>query len=173
MASLLLCAMTPPLAAQQQRPASDDFGTLNPDDAGREMLLRKIEMGVRDTVTCSLAFNSTKYDDHASARLTARVCAEAGNTKAMTWMSYLDANGIGGPVDAAAAADWNRRAAEAGDPVGMFNHGLDLLRGSGVPQDSAAGRRLIDMAADLGLGTARELAEADYDLRIVTPDAEE
>lgn len=29
----------------------DDLGTLNPDDTGKEMIVRKIEMGVIDSIT--------------------------------------------------------------------------------------------------------------------------
>ena len=90
----------------------------------------------------------------------------------MTWMSQLDDNGLGGPEDPEAAAGWDRRAAEAGDHVGMFNYGLDLMRGRGAPRDDAAGRRWIDDAADRGLPAAIRLREADYDLDEVTPDAD-
>lgn len=166
-------ALAAPADAEPPSMSEDNFGTLNPDDTGRAMLIRKIEMGARDSVTCSLAFNSTKYDDHTSARYVAKVCAEAGSVKAMTWMSNLDANGIGGPVDAEAAAMWNRRAAEAGDPIGKFNYGLDLLRGSGVAEDAVLGRRFIDDAASQGLDVAQQLADANYDLSVVTPDIEE
>ena len=72
-----------------------------------------------------------------------------------------------------AAAEWNRRAAEAGDPVGKFNHGLDLMLGWGVARDQEAGRRLVDEAARDGLPVARRLQSADYDLDEVTPDADE
>lgn len=166
-------ALTAPARAEPPSISEDNFGTLNPDDTGKAMLIRKIEMGARDSVTCSLAFNSTKYDDHAIARYVAKVCAEAGRVKAMTWMSNLDANGIGGPVDAEAAAMWNRRAAEAGDPIGKFNYGLDLLRGSGVVKDAALGKGFIDEAASMGLDAAQELADANYNVSVVTPDAEE
>ena len=165
-----------PLAADAQSdpPATVETGEgiLNPDDIGRDMLVRKIEMGVTDSVTCSLAINTSKYDDHALARRLATRCAEAGSTKAMTWMSHFETNGIGGPVDLAAAAIWDRRAAEAGDPVGMYNLGLSLMRARGVEKDEAEGRRLIDRAAAAGLDVARQLQALSYDLDQVTPDAE-
>lgn len=90
----------------------------------------------------------------------------------MTWMSQLDDNGLGAPEDPAAASEWDRRAAEAGDPVGQFNYGLDLMRGRGVPYDPGAGRALVDRAAEAGLPVARRLQGADYDLDEVTPDAD-
>lgn len=130
-------------------------------------------MGMRDSVTCSLAFNSTKYDDHASARRIATASADGGRVKAMIWMSHFDSNGIGGPVDLVAAAQWNLRAAEEGDLVGQFNYGLDLLRGSGVDRNIALGRSFVDAAAAAGLERAQALVAADYDLDAITPDADE
>ncbi|MCI4662709.1 MAG: sel1 repeat family protein [Neomegalonema sp.] len=171
--SISFMAIATTAFAEPSATVENDFGILNPDDTGRAMLLRKIEMGARDSVTCSLAFNSTKYDDHRSARFIARVCAEAGIVKAMTWMSSLEGSGVGGPPDPKAAAMWNRRAAEAGDPIGKFNYGVDLLRGSGVAQDVQTGRKLVDQAASLGVEVAQQLAKANYDLSVITPDVEE
>lgn len=158
--------------AEPPKTIEDDFGTLNPQDTGKEMITRKIEMGLIDSVTCSLGINVTKNDDHVLARKLTRRCAEAGYTKAMTWMSQLENNGLGGDYDPVASAEWDRRAAEAGDPVGRFNYGLDLLRGHGVAKDEALGRSYIDQAAQDGLAIAKRLQKADYDLDQVTPDAD-
>ena len=150
----------------------DEHGILNPEDTGRDMVIRKIEMGVIDSITCSLGINVTKADDHELSRKLTKRCAEAGYTKAMTWMSQLDNNGLGGDYDPDASAEWDRRAAEAGDPVGRFNHGLNLIRGHGVAKDEALGRRYVDQAAKDGLAIAQRLKGADYDLDEVTPDAD-
>ncbi|MEM1198179.1 MAG: sel1 repeat family protein [Pseudomonadota bacterium] len=152
--------------------SEDEFGVLNPQDTGREMLRRKIEMGVTDSVTCSLGINVTKNDNHVLSRQFARRCAEAGYTKAMTWMSYLENNGLGGDYNPDASAEWDRRAAEAGDPVGKFNHGLNLIRGHGIEKNEALGRRYVDEAAKDGLAVAKRLQGANYDLDEVTPDAD-
>lgn len=158
--------------ADAPKKVEDDFGVLNPDDTGREMLTRKIEMGVIDSVTCSLGINVTKNDDLVLARKLTRLCAEAGYAKAMTWMSQLENNGLGGEYDPDASASWDRRAAETGDPVGKFNHGLNLMRGHGVRKDEALGRIYVDQAASDGLKIAKRLQDADYDLDEVTPDAD-
>lgn len=150
----------------------DELGVLNPQDTGREMLIRKIEMGVIDSVTCSLGINVTKNDNHELARKLTRRCAEAGYAKAMTWMSQLENNGLGGEYNPDASAEWDRRAAETGDPVGRFNHGLNLMRGHGVAKDEALGRKFVDQAAEDGLEIAKRLQGADYDLDAVTPDAD-
>lgn len=160
--------------AEEAAMHEDEVGTLNPPDSGRDMLVRKIESGGADSVTCSLGFNAVKYDDdlHLAMEL-ARRCAEAGNVKAMTWISQLESNGAAGAPNLKAAAEWDRRAAEAGDPVGRFNHGLNLIRGTGLPRDEALGRSFIDRAAEDGLDVAKRLKAADYDLDEVTPSAED
>ena len=149
-----------------------EFGVLNPEDTGVAMLKRKIEMGIIDSVTCSLGINATKNSDYVLSRELTKLCAEAGYTKAMTWMSQLDNNGLGGEYNPDASAEWDRRAAEAGDPVGKFNHGLNLMRGHGIGQDETLGRRFVDQAADEGLAIAKRLQGAEYDLNEVTPDAD-
>ena len=64
-------------------------------------------------------------------------------------------------------------SAEAGDPVGMYNYGLDLIRGHGVAKDEARGRQYVDQAALGGLDIARHLQDMGYDLDEVTPDADD
>ena len=160
-----------PAAAQDSQ--GDALGTLNPDEMTWQRVLENSEGGATDMVTCASGYMLTKSGNHAAARALFRRCAEAGYTGAMTWMSQLDDNGLGGAQDLEAATEWNRRAAEAGDPVGKFNRGLDLLRGRGVAQDEEAGRRLVDEAANEGLPVAERLRRADYDLDEVTPDADE
>ncbi|MCV3273367.1 tetratricopeptide repeat protein [Roseobacter sinensis] len=172
--ALALCLATTCALADAGTPlkVEDDHGVLNPDDTGKEMIVRKIEMGIIDSVTCSLGINVTKNDDHQLARKLTRECAEAGFTKAMTWMSQLEDNGLGGEYNPDASAEWDRRAAEAGDPVGKFNHGLNLMRGHGIAQDDALGRQFVDEAANDGLPIAKRLQAAGYDLDEVTPDAD-
>lgn len=169
----LILALSGTLAtAEPAETVEDELGILNPQDTGTEMLKRKIEMGVIDSITCSLGINVTKIDNHELARKLTRECAEAGYTKAMTWMSQLENNGLGGEYNPDASAAWDERAAEAGDPVGRFNHGLNLMRGHGIAQNEELGRQYIDQAAKDGLEIAKRLQGADYDLDEVTPDAD-
>lgn len=168
----LLIALAGPSHADTPATVEDDLGILNPDDTGQEMIVRKLKMGIIDSVTCSLGINVTKNTDHALSRELIVKCAEAGITKAMTWMSQLENNGLGGDYNPDASAEWDRRAAEAGDPVGKFNHGINLIRGYGIAQDAELGRRFVDEAATDGLAVAKRLQGADYDLDEVTPDAD-
>ena len=151
---------------------ADEGGTLNPDEMSLDSAIAKVLRGEVGMVNCAHGYHITKAGRHAEARLLLERCAEAGYTGAMTWMSQLDDNGLGAPEDPEAAAAWDRRAAEAGDPVGKFNYGLDLLRGRGVPYDPELGRRYVDEAAAEGLEVAKRLQAADYDPEEVTPDAD-
>lgn len=148
-------------------------GDLNPPEMSLERVLRDVERGETSMTNCASGYFMTKSGDHGAAREVFGLCADRGWTGAMTWMSQLDDNGLGGPEDPAAAAAWNARAAAAGDPVGLFNRGLDLLRGRGIARDPEAGRQFVDRAAAAGFRDAQRLQRAGYDWREVTPDADE
>ncbi|MEO0361444.1 MAG: tetratricopeptide repeat protein [Pseudomonadota bacterium] len=167
LAAILLAAAFPAALA------ADEGGTLNPDELTLDSVLDRAKRGETGMVICSMGYAMTKSGDHQTARELFTRCAEEGWTGTMTWMSQLEDNGLGGDEDPAAAAEWDRRAAELGDPVGKFNYGLDLMRGRGVERDEAKGRALVDEAAADGLKAARRLQDADYDLDEVTPDADD
>ncbi|NSX56226.1 tetratricopeptide repeat protein [Parasulfitobacter algicola] len=169
--SLIVILLAWPAFADVQT-VEDDAGTLNPQDTGIGMLKRKIELGMTDMVTCSMGYYVTKSGNHDLARKFFQQCADAGYPGAMTWMSQMENNGLGGDYDPDASAEWDRRAAETGDPVGKFNYGLNLLRGHGVPQDKELGQNYVDQAAADGLPIAKRLQGAGYDPDEVTPDAD-
>ncbi len=148
------------------------FGTTNPDEMTWQRFIERAEEGETGMVLCSMGYPLTKSGNHAAARFLLENCARAGYTAAMTWMGQLDNNGLGGDYDPEAAAEWDRRAAELGDSVGKFNYGISLMRGHGVQQDEERGRQLVGEAAQDGLHIARRLADADYDLDVITPDAD-
>lgn len=167
-AMILICLLALPAAAEDL----SGFGDLNPEELTLDRVMRDIARGETSMTTCATGYYITKSGRHALARELFERCAGDGWTGAMTWMSQLDDNGLGAPEDPRRAAAWDRQAAEAGDPVGQFNYGLDLMRGRGVSRDAAAGRALVDRAAEQGLPVARRLQGADYDLDEVTPDAD-
>lgn len=155
--------------------ADEDFsqyGTTNPEEMTLERLVERAQRGDVDMMVCANGYLATKSGRHEQARIIFEACANAGWTAAMNWMSQLDHNGLGADEDPDLATEWSRRGAELGDPVGMFNHGIDMMRGRGVAQDEARGRALVDQAAAEGLSIARRLQDADYDLDAVTPDAD-
>ncbi|WP_321169983.1 tetratricopeptide repeat protein [Sedimentitalea xiamensis] len=151
---------------------TDANGALNPPEMGIDRVLDNAARGQVDMITCASGYHLTKKGDHIDARSVFTACAAAGYTGAMTWMGQLDNNGLGAEYNPDAAAEWDRRAALAGDPVGQFNYGLDLIRGHGVAQDTGQGRALVDKAAAQGLDIALRLQAAGYDPEEVTPDAD-
>ncbi|KIT16756.1 tetratricopeptide repeat protein [Jannaschia aquimarina] len=160
------------LALADDATIEDESGTLNPPELSLGAVQRNIERGHADMMTCAQGYFITKSGRHELARELFRLCADKGWTGAMTWMSQLENNGLGAPYDPDAATEWDRRAAEAGDPVGEFNLGLAMIRGHGVVQDIEAGRRLIDRAAETGLPIAERMVSSGYDPEEVTPDAD-
>ncbi|MFN3846426.1 MAG: tetratricopeptide repeat protein [Paracoccaceae bacterium] len=161
------CALGGPALAE-----SESHGSLNPDEMSLGRMVDDASHGKTSMTVCASGYLMTKSGRHAAAREVFERCAEDGYTGAMTWMSQLDDNGQGAPENPDAAANWDRRAADLGDPVGMFNYGLDMMRGRGVSQDIKTGRQWVDRAADLGLPVAKRMQSAGYDLDEVTPDAD-
>lgn len=167
LAAVALALASGPASAQ-----SDAYGTLNPDEMTWQNMLDRADRGETGMVLCSSGYMLTKSGKHDAARRLFENCAAEGYSGAMTWMSQLDNNGLGGEYNPDAAAEWDRRAADLGDPVGKFNHGINLIRGHGIARDEALGRRFIDAAAEDGLPAALRLQRAGYDLDEVTPDAD-
>lgn len=167
LAALALFAL-PALAGED----FSEYGTTNPEEMTLERLVERARRGDVDMIVCANGYLATKSGRHAEARIIFEACAAAGWTQAMNWMSQLDHNGLGADEDPDRATEWSRRAGEMGDAVGTYNHGIDMMRGRGVAQDLARGRALVDQAAEQGLGIARRLQAAEYDLDAVTPDAD-
>ncbi len=172
LSQLMICLLLATPAMAEQVTVDDDDGTLNPQDTGFGRVMSNVDQGQADMTTCATGYYITKSGRHEMARRLFRLCADEGYTAAMTWMGQMDNNGLSGEYNPDAAAEWDRKAAEAGDPVGKFNYGIALMRGHGVARDEAAGRALVDEAAGDGLKIARRLQGADYDLDEVTPDAD-
>ncbi|MEM7644615.1 MAG: sel1 repeat family protein [Pseudomonadota bacterium] len=168
--AVALCLL--PALAPAETVRSED-GVLNPPELSLDSVLENLERGHADMMTCAQGYHITKAGRHDLARRLFELCAEAGWTGAMTWMGQMDNNGLAGEYDPEAATDWDRRAAEAGDPVGRFNLGLAMIRGHGTARDVEAGRRLVDQAAAEGLPIAERMVESGYDPEAVTPDADD
>ncbi len=151
---------------------SDPGGTLNPEEMTPNASLAKAIRGEVDMVTCSYGYLMHKTGAHEDARTIFEACAAKGWTATMTWMAHMEENALGGRFDPQSAAEWDRRAAEAGDPLGLFHYGLHLLRGYGVAQDIERGRAAIDKAAGAGLEIAVILRDSGYDPDTVISDAE-
>jgi uncharacterized protein len=165
---LLACAPT----AQGSETSEDEAGILNPQELMIDYYARKADAAVFDPKMCLYGYPAAKMGDHAAARRIFERCSREGVMGAMPWMSWTEENGYDRPASPEKAADWDRRAAEAGYSIGQFNYGLDLLRGHGVKRDEILGRAYVDRAARQGDSSAAELAAQGYDPEAVTPDAD-
>lgn len=150
----------------------EDHGTHNPEELSLRGALARVRIGEPTPMDSALAYGAAKAGLHETAREIFTDSARRGNVQGMTWLSWMEDNGLAGPENPEAAAEWDRRAAELGSEVAMFNYGLDLLRGRGVPPDAVKGRQVIRKAAELGERSAQHLIENDWDLDSVTPDAD-
>lgn len=167
-AAILLTAAAPACAYE-----SDEFGVRNPQELSFTGILDRIRHGEASTMDYAMGYGAAKAGMHEEARAIFKdAIAKTENPQAMIWMSWMDDNGLAGPEDAAAAAEWDRKAAEQGSAVGAFNYGLDLLRGRGVPVNIEKGRQMIGQAAAMGDPTAQHLIDNDCDLDSVTPDVD-
>jgi len=165
--ALLALAISTPAFADD-----DPGGTLNPDEMSLNKSFNLAKRGKVGMVVCAQGYLMTKKGSHEEARAIFEACARKGYTGTMTWMSYMDTNGFGGKTDPESAAAWDKRAAEAGDPIGNLNHGLNLLRGHGVERDEVLARKYIDKAAKAGVKDAIAVRESGYDWHAATPDGD-
>ena len=79
--------------------------------------------------------------NYANARELAEPCAKGGNPDCQFIMGRLFETGSGGPKDPGAAADWYRKAADAGLAKARYNLGGMFASGTGVPRDYAEAER--------------------------------
>lgn len=163
----LVCLIAAPAFAEEV-----PGGELNPEELTLKSFVARAAEGKADIVTCMQGYAATKSGRHDWANTIFETCAAQGYVGVYHWKSYMAHNGFGRPEDAEEAAAWDLKAAEAGDPIGAFNYGLDLLRGHGIARDPIRGRQWIDRAAEAGLDVAIELRDSGYDPEVATPDAD-
>jgi TPR repeat protein len=85
--------------------------------------------------------------NYASARELAEPCAKDGNPDCQFIMARLFETGSAGPKDPGAAADWYRKAADAGMAKARYNLGGLYYRGEGVPKDPRVAAEWFSKAA--------------------------
>lgn len=164
--AILLTLLAAPVLAQ------DGGGTLNPEELSMQGMIDRMRAGDSHPMMGIVGYGAAKAGLHDEAREIFETITREGNVQGMTWLSWMEDNGLGAPENPERAAELDRMAAEAGSEVAMFNYGLDLMRGRGTLDDPQAGRAMIDRAARMGDSSARHLIENDYDLDSVTPDAD-
>jgi len=160
-------------AEERESHVSDEFGTKNPEELSLIGALDRLQHGEWHPMTSAIGYGAAKAGMHDVAREIFADSTNRGNVQGMTWLSWMEDNGLAGLENPEAAAYWDRRAMELGSEIGAFNFGLDVLRGRGVPFDRALGEATIRKAAKMGSPEAQHLIDHDFDLDVVTPDADE
>jgi serine/threonine-protein kinase len=85
--------------------------------------------------------------NYANARELAEPCAKDGNPDCQFVLGRILETGSAGPKDPGAAADWYRKAADAGLAKARNNLGGLYYRGEGVPKDSRIAAEWFSKAA--------------------------
>jgi serine/threonine protein kinase len=113
--------------------------------------------------------------NYSGARELAEPCAKGGNPDCQFILGRLFETGSGGPKDPGAAADWYRKAADAGLAKARYNLGALYYSGEGVPKDPRAAAEWFSKAAyqnhagaqfnlaalyEIGDGVPKSLSEA-------------
>ena len=114
----------------QQREAEATAGDEAGTAATPEVALPRAE--AQDLATADAAY---KRGDYATVLQLMRPMADAGNTRAQTYLGVLYDNGQGVPQDDAQAVAWYRQAADQGDPRAQTNLGAAYETGRGVARD--------------------------------------
>ena len=87
MRAILLALLTLPLPAFAEE---EGGGKLNPEELSLNRVLSDTDQGIISMPNCAMGYLITKSGRHAEARQVFELCAAAGYSGAMTWMSQLD-----------------------------------------------------------------------------------
>ena len=85
--------------------------------------------------------------NYANARELAEPCAKDGSPDCQFIMGRILETGSAGPKDPGAAADWYRKAADAGLAKARYNLGALYYSGEGVPKDRRVAAEWFSKAA--------------------------
>lgn len=103
--------------------------------------------------SCSTSFNASQDWDQVLKQC--EVEGGAGGVLAQQILGFMFEKGLGTPVNRVAAADWYRKAADAGNAKAQYYYGRLLLEGGGgIRRDREQAVRLFTKAADAGNGEA-------------------
>jgi len=106
-----------------------------------------------------------KQGDFATAMREFLPRAQQGDKAAQFYLGAMYIQGWGVAQDAAAAAQWSRRAATQGVTAAQYNLGMLYVRGEGVPQDLEEAYLWLQLAA------AGSPAGASHDKAVQSRDA--
>eukprot|EP01037_Dinobryon_pediforme_P014671 gene14671-14795_t len=163
-------ALVAPVEASET--IEDADGILNPPELTIDYFARKADAAVFDPKMCFYGYPAAKMGNHETAVRIFERCSKEGVLATMPWMAWEAENGYVKPSNPQEAADWDKKAADAGYSIGELNYGLDLLRGHGVARNDGLGKSYVDRAARQGDTSAALLAAQGYNPDSVTPDAD-
>jgi len=104
-----------------------------------------------DNPNIDLVFGAYQRGQYKTALdLATQRVQERNDPKAMTMLGELYANAMGVKHDDAKAAEWYRRAADAGDREGMFALAMLRIAGRGGPVNRDEAAKLLASSAKLG-----------------------
>jgi TPR repeat protein len=161
----------------------------SPDDPSRPAGVSGIELAAIDSTkaipACRSALSASPKDARVILQLARALlkgqmleeafdlchrASEAGHAPAMSTLGVLYDEGSGTPKDEAEAVRWYRKAAEAGDLVGMTQLGLRYQEGGGgLPKDETEAVRWYRKAAEAGHAPAMGILGSVYAKGIGVP----
>lgn len=168
-----------PIEAQpvqvEQEQYVDEHGVTNAEELSMDYYVRNMDYDLNrgHDFVCALGYFSTKSGDHETALKIFRNCSGRGNSGTKIWMSYMYQNGYGVDKDPSKSTAWLKDAADDGYSIGQYNYGISLLKGYGIKRDIEAGREMVLKAAKQDDRHAKILIDSNYDVDIVTPDADQ
>ena len=130
-------------------------------DPGAELDLSKLLMGNSTGLPAAETSQGLEWSLKAAAQ---------GYTGAYIWLGTANAYGSGGITkDEKQALEWYRKAAEAGNAVGLFGVGHAYLLGAGVPKNTKLAIEILQAAANNNVSEAAAMLRAVYESGVGVP----
>ena len=98
-------------ADERESHVSNAFGTKNPEELSLRGALDRLQHGEWHPMTSAIGYGAAKAGMHEVAREIFTDSARRGNVQGMTWLSWMEDNGLAGPENPKAAAYWTRCSA--------------------------------------------------------------
>ena len=92
------------LADDRDSHISDEFGTKNPEELSLRGALDRLRHGEWHPMTSALGYGAAKAGMHEVAREIFADSAARDNVQGMTWLSWMEDNGLAGPENPEAGA---------------------------------------------------------------------
>ena len=101
-------------ADERESHVSNAFGTKNPEELSLRGALDRLQHGEWHPMTSAIGYGAAKAGMHEVAREIFTDSARRGNVQGMTWLSWMEDNGLAGPENPKAAAYWAIECLEQG-----------------------------------------------------------